>query len=82
MYPLTFLKEMYDLDERQKGSAVWDDQRSPQHDSYVTLDLAIKEEYLFCNPYDDEDVTELRRWMALVQEFSNQRGEVWTAPHP
>jgi hypothetical protein len=83
MSPLTFLKEMYDLDQAAKRDCgIWDDQHSPQHDSYVTRDLAIKEEYwfVFYNPYDDEDVTKLRRRMALVQEFSNQREVVWTAP--
>jgi FAD/FMN-containing dehydrogenase len=41
----------------------------------------MKEEYfVFYNPYDDDDVGKLRKWMARVQEFSNQRGVVWTAP--
>jgi FAD/FMN-containing dehydrogenase len=54
---------------------------SPQHDSYVTRDLAIKEEYfVFYNPYDEEDVGKLRKWMGMVQQFSNERGVVWTAP--
>ncbi len=82
MYPITFLKEMYDLDEAAKRECgLWDPEHSPQHDSYVTRDLAIKEEYFaFYNPYDDEDVGRLRRWMGKVQEFSNKRGVVWTAP--
>jgi FAD/FMN-containing dehydrogenase len=82
MYPLTFLNEMYDLDEAAKQECgIWDAEHSPQHDSYVTRDLAIKEEYfVFYNPYDDEDVGKLRKWMGMVQEFSNQRGVVWTAP--
>ena len=82
MYPLTFLQEMYDLDEAAKrGSGLWDAEHSPQHDSYVTRDLAIKEEYfVFYNPYDEEDVSKLRKWMGMVQEFSNKRGVVWTAP--
>jgi len=82
MYPLTFLKEMYDLDEAAKRACgLWDAGHSPQHDSYVTRDLAIKEEYfVFYNPYDEEDIGKLRRWMGMVQEFSNQRGVVWTAP--
>ena len=42
---------------------------------------AIKEEYfVFYNPYDDEDVGKLRKWMGMVQQFSNERGVVWTAP--
>ncbi|MGH7824368.1 MAG: FAD-binding oxidoreductase [Candidatus Binatia bacterium] len=82
MYPLTFLKEMYDLDEAAKRECgLWDAEHSPQHDSYVTRDLGIKEEYfVFYNPYDEEDVAKLRKWMGKVQEFSNQRGVVWTAP--
>ena len=58
MYPLRFLKEMYDLDEAAKRECgIWDAEHAPQHDSYVTRDLAIKEEYFtFYNPYDDEDV--------------------------
>ena len=82
MYPLTFLKEMYDLDEAaKKECGLWNPEHSPQHDSYVTRDLAIKEEYFaFYNPYDDEDVGKLRRWMGMVQDFSNRRGVVWTAP--
>ena len=82
MYPLTFLKEMYELDEAAKRACgLWDAEHSPQHDSYVTRDLGIKEEYfVFYNPYDDEDVGKLRKWMGMVQEFSNQRGVVWTAP--
>jgi FAD/FMN-containing dehydrogenase len=82
MYPLTFLNEMYDLDETAKQECgIWDAEHSPQHDSYVTRDFAIKEEYfVFYNPYDDEDVGKLRKWMGMVQEFSNQRGVVWTAP--
>ncbi len=82
MYPITFLKEMYDLDEAAKRECgLWDAEHSPQHDSYVTRDLAMKEEYfVFYNPYDDEDVSKLRRWMGKVQEFSNKRGVVWTAP--
>jgi hypothetical protein len=82
MYPLTFLKEMYDLDEAAKRECgLWDAEHSPQHDSYVTRDLAIKEEYfVFYNPYDEEDVGKLRQWMGKVAEFSNQRGVVWTAP--
>jgi hypothetical protein len=82
MYPLTFLQEMYDLDEAAKrASGLWDAEHSPQHDSYVTRDLAIKEEYfVFYNPYDEEDVGKLRKWMGMVQEFSNKRGVVWTAP--
>lgn len=82
MYPITFLKEMYDLDEAAKRDCgLWDAEHSPQHDSYVTRDLAMKEEYfVFYNPYDEEDVAKLRRWMGMVQEFSNKRGVVWTAP--
>jgi hypothetical protein len=39
---------MYDLDETAKRECViWDAEHSPQHDSYVTRDLAIKEETLF-----------------------------------
>ena len=73
MYLLTFLKE--------RACGLWDAGHSPQHDSYVTRDLAIKEEYfVFYNPYDEEDIGKLRRWMGMVQEFSNQRGVVWTAP--
>jgi FAD/FMN-containing dehydrogenase len=82
MYPIAFLKEMYDLDEEAKRDAgLWNPEHSPQHDSYVTRDLAMKEEYfVFYNPYDDEDVGRLRKWMGKVMEFSNQRGVVWTAP--
>jgi FAD/FMN-containing dehydrogenase len=82
MYPLTFLKEMYDLDEAAKRACgLWDPAHAPQHDSYVTRDLAIKEEYfVFYNPYDDEDIGKLRKWMGMVQQFSNERGVVWTAP--
>ncbi len=82
MYPLTHLEEMYDLDEAAKrDSGLWDPEHSPQHDSYVTRDFGIKEEYfVFYNPYDDEDVAKLRKWMAKVQEFANARGVVWTAP--
>lgn len=82
MYPITFLKEMYDLDEAaKKECGLWDPEHSPQHDSYVTRDLAMKEEYfVFYNPYDPEDVARLRRWMGKVAEFSNARGVVWTAP--
>ena len=78
MYPLTFLREMYDLDEAAKRECgLWNAEHSPQHDSYVTRDLAIKEEYfVFYNPYDEEDVGKLRRWMGMVQEFSNRRGVV------
>jgi FAD/FMN-containing dehydrogenase len=82
MYPLTFLKEMYELDEAAKRECgLWDAEHAPQHDSYVTRDLAIKEEYfVFYNPYDSEDVAKLRRWMGMVTEFCNQRGVIWTAP--
>jgi FAD/FMN-containing dehydrogenase len=82
MYPLTFLKEMYDLDEAAKRECgLWNAAHAPQHDSYVTRDLGIKEEYfVFYNPYDDDDVSKVRQWMGKVQEFSNQRGVVWTAP--
>ena len=82
MYPLTFLKAMYDLDEAaKKECGLWDAEHAPQHDSYVTRDLGIKEEYfVFYNPYDDEEVNRLRQWMGRVQEFSNERGVVWTAP--
>ncbi|MBI4529052.1 MAG: FAD-binding oxidoreductase [Deltaproteobacteria bacterium] len=82
MYPISFLKEMYDLDEAAKRECgLWNPEHSPQHDSYVTRDLAVKEEYfVFYNPYDDDDLARLRRWMGKVQEFSNRRGVVWTAP--
>jgi FAD/FMN-containing dehydrogenase len=82
MYPITFIKEMYDLDEAAKRECgLWGPEHSPQHDSYVTRDLAMKEEYfVFYNPYDDEDLAKLRRWMGKVHEFSNKRGVVWTAP--
>lgn len=82
MYPLTFLEEMYNLDEAAKRECgLWDAEHAPQHDSYVTRDLGIKEEYfVFYNPYDDSDVAKLRKWMGMVQAFSNQRGVVWTAP--
>ncbi len=82
MYPLTFLQEMYDLDEAAKRECgLWDAAHAPQHDSYVTRDLGIKEEYfVFYNPYDETDVEKLRKWMGMVQAFSNQRGVVWTAP--
>ncbi len=82
MYPLTYLEEMYDLDEAAKrDSGLWDPEHSPQHDSYVTRDLGIKEEYfVFYNPYDDADIGKLRKWMTKVQEFANARGVVWTAP--
>lgn len=82
MYPLTYLKEMYDLDEAAKRDCgLWDPEHSPQHDSYVTRDLGIKEEYfVFYNPYDEFDVGRLRQWMGRVQEFANARGVVWTAP--
>src|SRR5678815_3789053 len=68
MYPLTFLQEMYALDEDAKrASGLWHAEHSPQHDSYVTRDLAIKEEYfVFYNPYDEEDVGKLRKWMGMV----------------
>lgn len=82
MYPITFLKLMYDFDEEAKRECgLWDPEHSPQHDSYVTRDLAIKEEtFVFYNPYDDEDVARLRQWMGKIQEFSNKKGVVWTAP--
>ncbi len=82
MYPITFLKEMYDLDEAAKRECgLWNAEHSPQHDSYVTRDLAMKEEYfVFYNPYDEEDLGRVRRWMGKVQEFSNKKGVVWTAP--
>jgi FAD/FMN-containing dehydrogenase len=82
MYPITFLKELYDLDEAAKRECgLWDAEHSPQHDSYVTRDLAMKEEYfVFYNPYDDEDIAKLRKGMGMVLEFTNQRGVVWTAP--
>ena len=82
MYPLPFLKEMYDLDEAvKKECGLWNADHAPQHDSYVTRDLGIKEEYfVFYNPYDDDEVSRLRKWMGRVQEFSNKRGVVWTAP--
>ncbi len=81
-YPLTFLKEMYEFDEAaKKECGLWDREHSPQHDSYVTRDLAIKEEYfVFYNPYDDDDVAKLRRWMGKIHEFSNKKGVAWTAP--
>jgi FAD/FMN-containing dehydrogenase len=82
MYPLTYLREMYDLDEAAKRACgLWDPEHSPQHDSYVTRDLGIKEEYfVFYNPYDEFDVARLRKWMGRVQEFANERGVIWTAP--
>ena len=82
MYPITFLKEMYDLDEAAKRECgLWDAEHSPQHDSYVTRDLAMKEEYfVFYNPYDEDDIGKLRKWMGMVMEFTNKRGVVWTAP--
>ena len=82
MYPLTYLKEMYDLDEAAKRECgLWDPEHSPKHDSYVTRDLGIKEEYfVFYNPYDEIDVGKLRQWLGKVQEFANERGVVWTAP--
>ncbi len=82
MYPITFLNQMYDFDEEAKRECkLWDPEHSPQHDSYVTRDLAIKEEtFVFYNPYDDEDVARLRQWMGKIQEFSNKKGVVWTAP--
>jgi FAD/FMN-containing dehydrogenase len=81
-YPLNFLKEMYEFDEAaKKDCGLWDAEHSPQHDSYVTRDLAIKEEYfVFYNPYDEEDVAKLRRWMGKIHEFSNKKGVAWTAP--
>jgi FAD/FMN-containing dehydrogenase len=81
-YPLTALKEMYEFDEAaKKECGLWDPEHSPQHDSYVTRDLAIKEEFfVFYNPYDDEDVAKLRRWMGKIHEFSNKKGVAWTAP--
>ncbi|MGH7774773.1 MAG: FAD-binding oxidoreductase [Candidatus Binatia bacterium] len=81
-YPLNFLKEMYEFDEAaKKECGLWDSEHSPQHDSYVTRDLAIKEEYfVFYNPYDEEDVAKLRRWMGKIHEFSNKKGVAWTAP--
>jgi hypothetical protein len=48
---------------RQRECGIWDAEHSPQHDSYVTRDLAIKEEYfVFFNPYDDEDTGKLPKW--------------------
>ena len=42
----------------------------------------MKEEFfVFYNPYDPEDVAKLRKWMGKVQEFGNQKGVIWTAPH-
>lgn len=81
-YPLSFLKEMYEFDEAaKKECGLWDPEHSPQHDSYVTRDLAIKEEYfVFYNPYDEDDVAKLRRWMGKIHEFSNKKGVAWTAP--
>lgn len=82
MYPITLVKEMYDLDEAAKRECgLWNPEHAPQHDSYVTRDLAMKEEFfVYYNPYDPEDVAKLRAWMAKVHEFSNQKGVVWTAP--
>lgn len=82
MYPITMIKEMYDLDEAAKRECgLWNPEHAPQHDSYVTRDLAMKEEFfVYYNPYDAEDVAKLRAWMAKVHEFSNQKGVVWTAP--
>ncbi|HWP60053.1 MAG TPA: FAD-binding oxidoreductase [Candidatus Acidoferrales bacterium] len=82
MYPITFVKELYELDEAAKRECgLWDAAHAPQHDSYVTRDLAMKEEYfVFYNPYDPEDVARLRKWMGMVAEFTNRRGVVWTAP--
>lgn len=82
MYPITVLQEMYDLDEEaKKECGLWNPEHAPQHDSYVTRDLAMKEEFfVFYNPYDAEDLGKLRQWMVKVQEFGNKKGVVWTAP--
>ena len=82
MYPISHLKEMYDLDEAaKKECGLWDPEHAPQHDSYVTRDLALKEEYfVFYNPYDEEDLGRARRWFGMVREFGNRKGVVWTAP--
>lgn len=82
MFPVVNLKEMYELDAAAKEeSGLWNPEHAPQHDSYVTRDLAMKEEFfVFYNPYDPEDVAKLRKWMGKVQEFGNQKGVIWTAP--
>ncbi len=82
MFPITFMKEMYDLDEAaKKECGLWNPEHAPQHDSYVTRDLAIKEEFfVYYNPYDEEDVAKMRRWITKVHEFGNKKGVVWTAP--
>jgi hypothetical protein len=48
---ILLVKEVYDLDEAAKRECgIWDAEHSPQHDSYVTRDLAIKECVVFYNP--------------------------------
>lgn len=81
-YPLTLLAEMYEFDEAaKKECGLWNPEHAPQHDSYVTRDLAIKEEFfVFYNPYDEEELKKLRSWMGRVHEFCNRKGVAWTAP--
>ena len=83
MYPLTFLER--DVRSRRSGQERVRSSGMPSIRRSMTATLpaisAIKEEYfVFYNPYDDEDVGKLRKWMGMVQQFSNERGVVWTAP--
>lgn len=82
MFPIAYLEEMYELDAAAKEeSGLWNPEHAPQHDSYVTRDLAMKEEFfVFYNPYDPDDLAKLRAWMGKVQQFSNRKGVIWTAP--
>lgn len=82
LYPINALKEMYEIDKAaKKECGLWNPEHAPMHDSYVTRDLAVKEEYfVFYNPYDPEDVNRLLKWFGLIREAGNRKGVIWTSP--
>lgn len=82
MFPINAIKEMYEIDvAAKKECGLWNPEHAPQHDSYVTRDLAMKEEFfVFYNPYDPEDVKRLQKWFGIIRQAGDKKGVVWTAP--
>lgn len=81
-YPLTKFAEMYQIDEQiKKQVGLWCPEHFPQHDSFVTNEQSIKEQW-FCswNPYNPEHLQKVGAWVGMASQIVAQKGACWHGP--
>ena len=80
--PLTAFKEVFEQDiEIKKRCGLWVPEWSPNHDGFVTREMAINlESMIFWNPYSFEDLEKVGMWMAMATIPLIEKGASWNQP--